>query len=301
MPETPKKPRKIEAAFFDVDKAVLNGFRMLGKLGGDWLASESSHRRALGDIMEHGVRGEPDVNVVATRDDKGVVIVSWVWQAGGVASRPRALLQPEDAKGLKVRGGSREMDMVLKAAGSTVLTLPSNEIYAAMQTGALDAAMTQADGAANLSRLGANAIVAVSLALLDAAAAGSGLPRWALLAEGRARYVGDAVAAVVLAIVDGEAPGSSLALDLRGTAFQQRVWRELQRIPRGETITYAELAARIGSPKAVRAVGTACGANPVAMVVPCHRVVRADGSLGGYAWGLERKVSLLRVEQLPTA
>ncbi|WP_395703174.1 TRAP transporter substrate-binding protein DctP [Aquabacterium sp.] len=75
-------------------------------------------------------------------DDKGVIIVSWVWQAGGVASRPRALLQPEDAKGLKVRGGSREMDMMLKQAGASVITLPSNEIYAAMQTGAMDAAMT---------------------------------------------------------------------------------------------------------------------------------------------------------------
>jgi TRAP-type transport system periplasmic protein len=75
-------------------------------------------------------------------DDKGVIIVSWVWQAGGVASRPRALIQPEDAKGLKVRGGSREMDMMLKQAGASVITLPSNEIYAAMQTGAMDAAMT---------------------------------------------------------------------------------------------------------------------------------------------------------------
>lgn len=75
-------------------------------------------------------------------DDKGVVIVSWVWQAGGVASRPRALLQPDDAKGLKVRGGSREMDMMLKQAGASVISLPSNEIYAAMQTGAMDAAMT---------------------------------------------------------------------------------------------------------------------------------------------------------------
>ncbi len=75
-------------------------------------------------------------------NDKGVLIVSWVWQAGGVASRPRPLLAPEDAKGLKVRGGSREMDMMLKAAGASVITLPSNEIYAAMQTGAMDAAMT---------------------------------------------------------------------------------------------------------------------------------------------------------------
>ncbi|NMM08741.1 MAG: TRAP transporter substrate-binding protein DctP [Polaromonas sp.] len=75
-------------------------------------------------------------------DEKGVVIVSWVWQAGGVASRSRPLLVPSDAKGLKVRGGSREMDMMLKQAGASVITLPSNEIYAAMQTGAMDAAMT---------------------------------------------------------------------------------------------------------------------------------------------------------------
>ena len=109
------------------------------------------------------------------------------------------------------------------------------------------------------------------------------------------------VSASVVALASGAAMSHALPLDLRGTAFQQRVWRELQRIPRGETITYAELAARIGSPNAVRAVGTACGANPVAMVVPCHRVVRADGSLGGYAWGLERKKCLLRVEKLPTA
>jgi TRAP-type transport system periplasmic protein len=74
--------------------------------------------------------------------DKGVIIVSWIWQAGGVASRQTAIVDPADAKGLKVRGGSREMDMVLKEAGAAVLTLPSNEIYAAMQTGALDAAMT---------------------------------------------------------------------------------------------------------------------------------------------------------------
>ena len=75
-------------------------------------------------------------------DDKGVIIVSWVWQAGGVASRARPLVTPDDAKGLKVRGGSREMDMMLKTAGASVITLPSNEIYAAMQTGAMDAAMT---------------------------------------------------------------------------------------------------------------------------------------------------------------
>jgi TRAP-type C4-dicarboxylate transport system substrate-binding protein len=74
--------------------------------------------------------------------DKGIVLISWIWQAGGVASRGKPVVEPEDAKGMKIRGGSREMDMILKEAGAAVVTLPSNEIYAAMQTGAMDAAMT---------------------------------------------------------------------------------------------------------------------------------------------------------------
>lgn len=74
--------------------------------------------------------------------EKGIVVVSWIWQAGGVASRSKPIIEPEDAKGMKIRGGSREMDLILKAAGAAVVTLPSNEIYAAMQTGAMDAALT---------------------------------------------------------------------------------------------------------------------------------------------------------------
>ena len=88
----------------------------------------------------------------------------------------------------------------------------------------------------------------------------------------------------------------TLPLDVRGTAFQQAVWRELSRIPPGETLSYAALAARAGNPRAVRAVGSACGANPVAVLIPCHRAVRADGSLGGYAWGLPIKEKLLERE-----
>ncbi len=105
------------------------------------------------------------------------------------------------------------------------------------------------------------------------------------------------VAQAVVQAASGAALAAPLPLDLRGTAFQQRVWRELTRIPRGETITYAELARRIGSPGAVRAVGSACGANPAALLVPCHRVLRSDGALGGYRWGLERKASLLERER----
>ena len=92
-----------------------------------------------GTAFRHSEAGKMLYNVLA---DKGVLLVSWIWQSGGVASRNKALIEPEDARGMKVRGGGREMDMVLKEAGAAVLNLPSNEIYAAMQTGALDAAMT---------------------------------------------------------------------------------------------------------------------------------------------------------------
>ncbi len=88
----------------------------------------------------------------------------------------------------------------------------------------------------------------------------------------------------------------TLPLDIGGTAFQQAVWAELMRIPAGETRTYADIAAAVGKPKAIRAAGTANGANKVAILIPCHRVIRTDGGLGGYAYGLERKEELLRRE-----
>lgn len=94
----------------------------------------------------------------------------------------------------------------------------------------------------------------------------------------------------------GQQPHLDLPLDVRATAFQWRVWQELRAIPRGETRSYAEIARRIGQPKAVRAVGRACATNPVAIVIPCHRAVRSDGGLGGYRWGLKRKKKLLKRE-----
>ncbi|MEM1082122.1 MAG: methylated-DNA--[protein]-cysteine S-methyltransferase [Pseudomonadota bacterium] len=90
----------------------------------------------------------------------------------------------------------------------------------------------------------------------------------------------------------------SLPLDVIGTAFQRRVWQALQRIPSGQTMTYTELARVIDQPRAARAVAAACAANPLAVVVPCHRIVRADGGLGGYRWGLARKEQLLAREQV---
>jgi AraC family transcriptional regulator of adaptative response/methylated-DNA-[protein]-cysteine methyltransferase len=108
--------------------------------------------------------------------------------------------------------------------------------------------------------------------------------------------LGGLLAAAVAAVEAPERP-HDLPLDIKGTAFQEAVWRELARIPPGETLSYAALATRVGKPGAARAAGSACGANPVAILIPCHRAKRGDGSLGGYAYGLPIKEALLEREE----
>ncbi|MEH2031056.1 MAG: bifunctional DNA-binding transcriptional regulator/O6-methylguanine-DNA methyltransferase Ada [Nostoc sp.] len=103
----------------------------------------------------------------------------------------------------------------------------------------------------------------------------------------------------ILNFIAGGKVHLDLPLDVRGTAFQKQVWQALQKIPYGETRTYTDIACDIAKPQAVRAVGNACGANPIALIVPCHRVLRSDGSLGGYHWGIERKQKLLTQESTP--
>jgi AraC family transcriptional regulator of adaptative response/methylated-DNA-[protein]-cysteine methyltransferase len=104
------------------------------------------------------------------------------------------------------------------------------------------------------------------------------------------------IVAQVVGFVEAPLQGLNLPLDIRGTAFQQRVWQALTEIPLGTTASYTEIAQRIGAPKAFRAVAMACGANNLAVVIPCHRVVRNDGNLSGYRWGVERKQALLNNE-----
>ncbi|WP_323011175.1 bifunctional DNA-binding transcriptional regulator/O6-methylguanine-DNA methyltransferase Ada, partial [Paracoccus sp. (in: a-proteobacteria)] len=106
----------------------------------------------------------------------------------------------------------------------------------------------------------------------------------------------EAVVAQIVGFVEAPRLGLDLPLDIRGTAFQQRVWQALMQVPVGETVSYAEIARRIGAPKAMRAVAQACGANAIAVAIPCHRVVRHDGALSGYRWGVERKRALLERE-----
>ena len=117
----------------------------------------------------------------------------------------------------------------------------------------------------------------------------------------RAELVGgdggfERLVAQVVGFVEAPRLGLDLPLDIRGTAFQQRVWEALRKVPAGETVSYAEIAARIGSPRSVRAVAQACAANTLAVAIPCHRVVRSDGALSGYRWGIARKQLLLARE-----
>ena len=100
--------------------------------------------------------------------------------------------------------------------------------------------------------------------------------------------------------LEGDRPHLDLPLDIRATAFQMRVWRYLQSIPYGEVQSYGEVAAGIGAPRAARAVARACASNPVAVVIPCHRVIRGTGDLGGYRWGLPRKRALIDAERART-
>ncbi len=107
----------------------------------------------------------------------------------------------------------------------------------------------------------------------------------------------ETLVAQVIGFVEAPGIGLDLPLDLRGTVFQQRVWQALRDIPAGTTASYTEIARRIGAPKSVRAVAQACGANAIAVAIPCHRVVRTDGGLSGYRWGVERKRALLETER----
>lgn len=107
----------------------------------------------------------------------------------------------------------------------------------------------------------------------------------------------ETLVAQVVGLIEQPGIGHELPLDVRGTAFQQRVWQALRQIPAGETASYAQVAQRIGSPRSVRAVAQACASNTLAVAIPCHRVVRSDGALSGYRWGVERKQALLERER----
>lgn len=170
----------------------------------------------------------------------------------------------------------------------------------AYRDGGRDVVIRYAVGASSLgpvlvamSDRGVCAILMGEEAEAPAAALARRFPK-ARIAAGDADFA--ALVGRVVALVEDPAGGFDLPLDLRGTAFQRRVWQALREIPAGATASYAEIAARIGAPGSARAVAGACAANPVAIAVPCHRVLRGDGALSGYRWGVERKRALLARE-----
>lgn len=170
----------------------------------------------------------------------------------------------------------------------------------AYRAGGADILIQYAHGACSLGRVlvaaSARGVCAILLGDADKALTRDLQRRFprAQLAPGDAGFA--RVVASVVRVVETPARGLDLPLDVRGTAFQQRVWQALQRIPAGSTATYTDVARRIGSPKAIRAVASACAANTLAVAIPCHRVVRSDGGLAGYRWGIARKRALLKRE-----
>jgi methylated-DNA-[protein]-cysteine S-methyltransferase len=155
-----------------------------------------------------------------------------------------------------------------------------------------------------MARHAATVCFSSSLGLIEVESSHVGVTRVRLSARGRAREVGDGAALEsarrtrdeILAYLAGERRGFSVPPVLEGTEFQRAVWAELLRVPYGETRTYGEVAAAVGRPRAARAVGAACGANPLPIVIPCHRIVGGSGSLVGFGGGVEMKEKLLALE-----
>ena len=179
---------------------------------------------------------------------------------------------------------------------TTTLTRPSSAVAADGATGALGWTAIDTPLGAVVAIAGDRGVAAVRI----------GPDRSALLDELRDEFDGDTLepadqpidglATALDSLAAGGPAGVDLPLDIEGTEFQWLVWESIRRIPSGQTRTYAEIADEIGRPTSVRAVANACGANPVALVIPCHRVVRSDGGLGGYRWGIEVKRQLLEAE-----
>lgn len=315
-----RRPRADRVRFFgEPDQARAAGFRACKRCGPDAAAAPDATSagvvRALARLDADGVRSAGDTNVGLLSLDELADIAGLSrahfqrafvrlvgcspheWQAATRAERLRTALQRGDAVTTAAfDAGFESLPRAYAAAdahfgltpGALRRGAPAETVFYTVQPCALGSvlvAMTTRGVHRVILGDDASALVEQLRGELHAAS---------LVADDPAVRE---VASAIVSAASGAVSTSPLPLDLRGTAFQQRVWKELTKIPRGETITYGELAKRIGAPGAVRAVGTACGANPAALVVPCHRVVRGDGSMGGYRWGVERKERLLESEK----
>jgi len=291
--------------FADGGAARLAGYRACKRCRPDDVARDrAAIERALA-LIDHA-DAPPGLTELAAQCGYSPTYFQKLFKAlVGVSPATYARARRAERLGRALAGGGRVTDAIHDAGFET-----SGRAYAAARERlGMTPTRWKNGGAGERIRF---AVAMTSLGPLLVAATDTGLCRIAFdedEAALRSRFPGaeivapdDAFAANVAAVValvecPGRPSGIDLPVDVRGTAFQQAVWQALRAIPPGETVSYATLAARVGRPSAVRATGSACGDNGLAVLIPCHRVLRTDGSLGGYAYGLERKKALLEREK----
>ena len=305
-----RSPRPDNVLFFDSTEAArAAGFRACRRCDPDGPGRVARQAGLVTALCRHIEASEspPPLEALAREADLSAAQLRRVFKAA-TGLTPRAYAQALRAR--RVQAGLRSGDSVTQALYSAGFG-SSGRFYAQA-----DAVLGMAPGRFRAGGAGAEVRFAVAQCALGAllvacsergvCAISLGDDAEVLVRElqdrfPQARLHGDdadfdALVARVVALVENPRQAVALPLDIRGTAFQQRVWQALQQIPPGQTLSYAELAARVGASAAVRAVAGACAANVLAVAVPCHRIVRRDGSLSGYRWGVERKQALLALE-----
>ena len=306
-----RAPRPENVAFHaSVEAAEKDGFRPCKRCRpkGASLAEEQARRVAeICQYLDHA-EPTPSLEELATRAGWSVYHLHRVFQAV-TGLTPKAYAAGRRAARMRTKlGQSRTVTEAIYDAGynsSGRFYEKANEVLgmapAAFRAGGARAEIRFAVGECSLGSIlvaaSARGVCAILLGDDPAQLTRDLQDRFsrAELVGGNAEF--EQLVARVVGLVEAPRVGFDLPLDVRGTAFQERVWRALGKIPAGATSTYGEIARRIGAPKAVRAVAQACAANPLAVAIPCHRVVRSDGGVSGYRWGVERKRNLLRREK----
>ncbi|TXH06410.1 MAG: bifunctional DNA-binding transcriptional regulator/O6-methylguanine-DNA methyltransferase Ada [Nevskiaceae bacterium] len=303
-------PRRENVEFFDsAEAAEAAGYRPSRRAAPDRSTMAAQHAALVADACRRIEREEPapDLGTLAARAGLSPYHFHRVFKAvAGVTPREYAAAHRAGRLRSRLARGGRVTDAIYDAGyGSSSRVYEHSDATLGMtprryRAGGRDADIRFAVGECSLGSI----LVARSARGVCAIALGDDPDRLARELQDRfpqARLIGGDAAfeqwvARVVGLIEAPALGADLPLDIRGTAFQQRVWQALRRIPPGHTVSYAELAQRIGAPKSVRAVAQACAANTLAVAIPCHRVVRSDGALSGYRWGVARKRELLQRE-----